>query len=174
MARRFYIYPSVLKPHLATMRMGQRHWPLIIGKHGVSIFKREGDGKTPQKKLKLINAFHRMDRQKHFNLKAIKSKAIKAHFGWCDEVSHRRYNQPVTLPFSQSHEHLMREDCRYDYIGVLDYNIKPSKKNLGSAIFLHICPDFQAGTEGCLALKEKDFKTLIPFLSKNAEFIIVS
>jgi L,D-peptidoglycan transpeptidase YkuD (ErfK/YbiS/YcfS/YnhG family) len=42
----------------------------------------------------------------------------------------------------------------YDLIIVLSYNISPTIKNKGSAIFIHIAKDKYLPTEGCIALKK--------------------
>ena len=67
---------------------------------------------------------------------------------------------------------LWREDCLYDMIIVLDYNISPRVKGWGSAIFLHCAkPDF-APTEGCIALQPADLRRLLPRLARGAVLVI--
>ena len=78
----------------------------------------------------------------------------------------------IRLPSKGSYENLRRQDHRYDRIGVLDYNLKARRRNRGSAIFLHQCNDFSKGSAGCMALKEKDFKNLMKYLSKTSLFVV--
>ena len=56
----------------------------------------------------------------------------------CDDVRSKSYNKFIKLPFKYNAEELYLKDSIYDIIVVIDYNLKPIKKNKGSAIFLHI------------------------------------
>jgi L,D-peptidoglycan transpeptidase YkuD (ErfK/YbiS/YcfS/YnhG family) len=94
-------------------------------------------------------------------------RPVRPSDGWCDDPSSAAYNRQVTLPIRAGHEKLWRADRLYDLVIVLDYNIHPRRKNLGSAIFLHCArPDF-APTEGCVALRPDDLRRLLPRLSKK-------
>ena len=58
--------------------------------------------------------------------------------GWCDDIRSTKYNKLIKYPFKYSSEKLYRRDNIYDIIVVLNYNINPTIKNRGSAIFIHI------------------------------------
>jgi L,D-peptidoglycan transpeptidase YkuD (ErfK/YbiS/YcfS/YnhG family) len=70
------------------------------------------------------------------------------------------------LPFEFSAEKLFLKKNIYDIIIVLNYNIKPTKKNKGSAIFLHIAEKKYKPTKGCVAIAKKDILLLL----KNINF----
>ena len=92
--------------------------------------------------------------------------------GWCDDPKSTKYNQLINFPFKYSAEKLYRKDNIYDIIVVIEYNMKPIKKNKGSAIFLHITKQNFKRTEGCVAIKKKDLKKIILKLNKKSKLII--
>ena len=47
---------------------------------------------------------------------------------------------------------------------MLDYNIAPRRKNLGSAIFLHCARPDYGPTEACVAIAPADMRRLLPRL----------
>ena len=172
MPKHFFVYQKPSSAHLGILRYGQLSWPIIIGRSGIVARKREGDGATPLSSMTLLGSYARKDRRKYFAVKGLPQYGIKDQDGWCDDPTSLRYNRPITLPSALSHERLKRSDNRYDRIGILDYNMIARRRGFGSAIFLHQCPDFTKGTEGCIALKEKDFKNLMRYLHKKTRFIV--
>ena len=61
-----------------------------------------------------------------------------------------------------------------------DRNIKPItslkcipiKKNMGSAIFLHLITKKFNPTQGCIAIRKKDFIKILPHVTKKTKLII--
>ena len=99
-------------------------------------------------------------------------RPLRPSDGWCDDPISAVYNQRVTLPCRAGHEKLWRADHLYDLVIVVDYNVRPRRKNRGSAIFLHCArPDF-APTEGCIALRPDDLRRLLPRLAKRVVLTI--
>ncbi|MGH6862871.1 MAG: L,D-transpeptidase family protein [Methylocella sp.] len=138
-----------------------------IGRAGIRQDKREGDGATPGGAFRLLGGFFRPDRVLR---KAWSSplRPVRPSDGWCDDPESALYNRHVVLPCRASHEKLWRADRLYDLVVVLDYNIRPRRKNRGSAIFLHCArPDFPP-TLGCIALRLDDLRRLLPRLARNA------
>ena len=109
--------------------------------------------------------------EKKLNSK-IKKNVILKNMGWCDDPKSTKYNQLINFPFKYSAEKLYRKDNIYDIIVVIEYNMKPIKKNKGSAIFLHITKQNFKRTEGCVAIKKKDLKKIILKLNKKSKLII--
>ena len=123
-----------------------------LGKGGIRLNKREGDGTTPAGRFALRRLFYRADRLPTPET-ALLVQALTPEDGWCDDPTHQAYNQLVTRPFSASHEGLWRTDNVYDLIVQIGYNDDPIRAGNGSAIFIHIArPDYEA-TEGCVALR---------------------
>ena len=82
------------------------------------------------------------------------------------------YNKEIKLPNKFGHEKLYRNDRLYDLILVLNYNVKPIKKNKGSAIFIHVSKNSYKKTQGCIALKKKHLITLASQIKKSTKIKI--
>ncbi len=137
-----------------------RRVPCAIGRGGVRVHKEEGDGATPAGTLKLLRVLYRADR-----IPVPRTTLAKAPIGpgdgWCDDPASPDYNRPIRLPHDARHERLWRDDALYDLLVVLDWNISPVVRGLGSAIFLHIAARDLAPTEGCVAVSSSDLVTLL-------------
>jgi L,D-peptidoglycan transpeptidase YkuD (ErfK/YbiS/YcfS/YnhG family) len=92
--------------------------------------------------------------------------------GWCNDIKSKKYNQLIKLPTKYSHEKLYRNDNVYDLILVLNYNMKPTIKNKGSAIFIHVTRENYQSTQGCIALKKNNLVKLISKINKNIKIKI--
>jgi L,D-peptidoglycan transpeptidase YkuD (ErfK/YbiS/YcfS/YnhG family) len=131
-----------------------------LGRGGLRLDKREGDGATPIGTWPLRWVFYRPDRLSPPQT-AVPLRPLTPSDGWCDAPASPHYNQPVQRPFADSHEVLWRDDAVYDLIGVLAHNDSPPVPFLGSAIFLHIARPDYAPTEGCVALAVPDLLQLL-------------
>lgn len=153
------------------MVVGDKTYPIAIGKGGFTANKREGDHATPIGEFAPRECWFRADK-----LDAPKTglplRKIQQSDGWCDDPEHANYNRHVKLPFTASHETLWREDDRYDLIVPLSYNDNPPVAGLGSAIFMHIAEENYAGTEGCVALAKKDLLEILTQVTKEAKIAI--
>jgi L,D-peptidoglycan transpeptidase YkuD (ErfK/YbiS/YcfS/YnhG family) len=126
-----------------------------LGRGGVRIDKREGDGATPIGTLPLRRVLYRADRLPP-PVCAVPVEPLAPDDGWCDDPADARYNRMVSLPYQASAEELWRPDEVYNVIGVLGWNDAPVRAERGSAIFLHIArPDYEP-TDGCVALDRQD------------------
>ena len=92
--------------------------------------------------------------------------------GWCDDPKSNNYNKLIKFPFSFSAEKLYLKKNIYDLILVLNFNRKPIKKGLGSAIFLHISDRNFKATKGCIAVKKSDFLKILKKITKKTNLII--
>ena len=133
--------------------------------------KREGDQRTPRGKFKFILLLYRKDRVSYFRSK-IKKMIIKKNMGWCDDPKSNNYNKLIKFPFSFSAEKLYLEKNIYDLILVLDFNRRPIKKGLGSAIFLHVSDRNFKATKGCIAVDKRDFLKILKKIKKKTNLII--
>mgnify|MGYP001221748436 FL=1 len=89
--------------------------------------------------------------------------------GWCDDPKSNNYNKLVKLPFYYSHEKLFKKENIYDIILVLNHNMNPTKKNKGSAIFIHIAKKNYKKTEGCIAIKKIELLKIIKEIKINTK-----
>lgn len=142
-----------------------------IGKRGIKSRKKEGDLTTPRGIFKIKELYYRKDRIKDLRTK-VKKIIIKKNMGWCDDSSSSKYNKIIRLPFNFSHEKLYRKDNIYDLILVIDFNMRPIKKNKGSAIFIHVARKDFSPTKGCVAIKKNELKKLLKIINKNTKIKI--
>ena len=142
-----------------------------LGKAGIKKKEKEGDNVTPKGIFKITSMYYRPDRIKNI-ITAVNKIKIKKNIGWCDDPISDSYNKEIKLPSKFSHEKLYRKDNLYDLILVLNYNINPTIKNKGSAIFIHIAKKNYEPTAGCIALKKEDLIELLKKIKKNTKIKI--
>mgnify|MGYP001385765296 FL=1 len=141
-----------------------------VGKKGISKNKIEGDFQTPSGKFGLGNLYWRSDRVKKPETKLI-CKTIKKNMGWCNDSNSTYYNKEIKTNKNVRHEKLYRQDHKYDLFILIKYNYYKTKKNKGSAIFIHLTKNYKA-TAGCIAVSKKDFLILSRILKKNSQIVI--
>jgi L,D-peptidoglycan transpeptidase YkuD (ErfK/YbiS/YcfS/YnhG family) len=142
------------------LEMGGRFWRCALGRGGVRVAKREGDGATPGGVLPLRRVLYRADRVP-IPRTLLPREPIGEQDGWCDDPDHADYNRQVRLPHPGRHEELWRRDGLYDVVGVLGWNDAPVVRGRGSAIFLHVASADYRPTEGCVALAEADLLAVL-------------
>lgn len=126
-----------------------------LGRAGLTLQKREGDGATPVGRFVMRELLYRPDRLAAPRT-VLPARALDPDDGWCDDPADPRYNRPVTLPYRASAERLWRADHLYDLVVPLGYNDDPAIAGAGSAIFLHAARRDYGPTEGCVALALDD------------------
>ena len=142
-----------------------------LGKSGIGDKEIEGDNVTPRGIYKIVKIYYRKDRIKKITSK-FKLIEITKIMGWCNDIKSKKYNQLIKLPTKYSHEKLYRKDNVYDLILVLNYNMNPTIKNKGSAIFIHVTRENYQSTQGCIALKKNNLVKLISKINKNIKIKI--
>ena len=142
-----------------------------LGKAGIGKKKIEGDNITPSGTFNIVKIYYRADRVKKMPSKFRPIKITKK-MGWCDDPNSKDYNQLINLPTKYTYEKLYRKDNVYDLLIVLDYNIMPTIKNKGSAIFIHVARQNYKKTSGCIALKKNHLTKLIKAIKKGTKVII--
>ncbi|HSZ52842.1 MAG TPA: L,D-transpeptidase family protein [Caulobacteraceae bacterium] len=152
------------------LSVGDQAFPCAIGWGGVVTDKREGDGGTPAGAFALREAFYRPDRE-GVPATGLRVSPIRPDDGWCDDAADPQYNRPVRMPHAGRCETLWRDDGLYDLLAVIGWNDDPPAAGLGSAIFLHVAHEGGAGlepTEGCVALRKDDLKTVFARIGEAA------
>jgi L,D-peptidoglycan transpeptidase YkuD (ErfK/YbiS/YcfS/YnhG family) len=91
--------------------------------------------------------------------------------GWCNDPNNRKYNQEIRVDKNISHEKLYRKDHKYDYLLIINYNIKKVIPYRGSAIFLHLTKNYLP-TDGCITVKKNDFLILTKLINKKTKIKI--
>ena len=94
-----------------------------IGKKGFSSNKKEGDYSTPKGLFSLTKLYFRKDRVSIPKCRLTK-KVIKKNMAWCDNPSHKKYNEEIKTINKNLKENLYRKDHKYDYIISISHNKK--------------------------------------------------
>ena len=140
-----------------------------IGKKGLNSNKIEGDNSTPKGLFRLRKLYFRKDRVGEPKCKILKKKITK-NLAWCDDPTHKKYNEEIHTSNKKSRELFYRKDHAYDYLITISHNEKkiPDK---GSAIFIHLTENYKP-TAGCVTLKKKDFEILLKLIDKKTKIKI--
>ena len=136
-----------------------------IGKNGLKKNKIEGDKSTPLGTFQLGDLYWRPDRVKKPET-SLKCIPITKNMKWCNDENSKFYNKEFTKNIDIRHEKLFRRDYKYNYFILIRYNYKKVVKGKGSAIFIHLTKNYKK-TDGCVALKEKDFLILAKIINKK-------
>ena len=153
-----------------SLKVGDFLFDCCVGKGGISYKKIEGDKKTPKGLYNIGELYFRKDKIKNFFTK-LKCKEIKKNMGWCDDVLSKKYNKIIKIKKNIKHEKLFRADNKYDLLIPIKYNFKKPKKGRGSCIFIHLTQNYKP-TNGCIALKKKDFLIMLKLIDKRTKISI--
>lgn len=135
-------------------RWGDKVLSVAYGRGGIKRDKIEGDGATPVGSFPFRSVYYRKDRVGEIETRLPKIE-ITHDQGWCDDPEDPMYNRPVKLPYHARHEEMWREDHLYDIVIVVGHNDDPVVKNKGSAVFIHLKPEDQKPTAGCIGLEKE-------------------
>ena len=153
-----------------SLKVGDFLFDCCVGKGGISYKKIEGDKKTPKGLYNIGELYFRKDKIKNFFTK-LKCKEIKKNMGWCDDVLSKKYNKIIKIKKNIKYEKLFRADNKYDLLIPIKYNFKKPKKGRGSCIFIHLTQNYKP-TNGCIALKKKDFLIMLKLIDKRTKISI--
>lgn len=156
----------------ALVNAGGLIFPALIGRSGRTALKIEGDGATPLASMRVLYGYYRADRVRP-PMGRVPLVPIAADMGWCDAPDHGVYNRLVRLPFSASHENLMRDDNLYDICLVLDWNLRQRRRYRGSAIFFHLASPEGKPTQGCIAVSQRAMIRLLQIMGPHTSVRVV-
>jgi L,D-peptidoglycan transpeptidase YkuD (ErfK/YbiS/YcfS/YnhG family) len=142
-----------------------------VGRGGIKVDKREGDGGTPAGIWPLREVLYRADRIAKPKT-ALPVRALKPDDGWCDAPGDANYNRPVRLSYPASAERLWRNDHIYDLIVVVGYNDAPVVPGLGSAIFLHFARSNYSPTAGCVAFAPAHLLKILALTGTRSRLVV--
>ncbi len=160
------------QPTQGLLQWGHEVFPCALGRGGIRAIKREGDGATPLQSMRLLYGWFRGEGFR-MRYSGLAMRRIGNTDGWCDAPDDRNYNRPVPLPYPASSETMKRADRLYDCCIVLDCNITPRRRGMGSAIFFHIARPGFAPTEGCVAVTPRTMARMLPHLSRRTVMKVV-
>ncbi len=143
--------------------------PCTIGRGGIALHKREGDGATPAGTHRVTGLLYRADRMPR---PAPWARAIGPRDLWSDDPEDPAYNRQVCAPHGYNHESLRRADPLYDLVLLTDWNTEPARPGHGSAIFLHQWRRPGAPTEGCIAFARADIRRIATAIAPGTRLIV--
>ncbi len=152
-------------------RVGARRFRCAIGRGGIRLDKREGDGATPAGVWMLREVLYRADRIAR-PVTGLPVRALRADDGWCDAPGDPQYNRNVRLPYGASAEALWRHDRLYDLIVVVGYNDAPVVAGAGSAIFLHVARRGYKPTAGCVAFSRASLLAILSTADSRSRLVV--
>lgn len=154
------------------LSMGGMTMRCAVGRGGIALKDREGDGITPIGVWPLREVFYRPDRVPRPDTR-LPVRALKPDDGWCETPGDADYNRLVKLPHRAQSESMWREDHLYDVVIVIGYNDDPVVQGKGSAIFLHLCRSDFGPTAGCVAVPLEDIGRILALATPDTKIEIV-
>ena len=151
------------------LRVADKVFPCVVGKNGITNFKREGDGKTPIGRHQIVGMLYRPDRILRPRSWAL---PIRPRDIWSDDIKDPDYNLMGTMPTLFRHERLFRADHLYDLVILTDWNWPYAVKGKGSAIFIHCWRKNGYPTEGCIALSKENLLRVTKFIDYGSKLIV--
>ena len=154
-----------------TLQIDEFKFRCCIGKKGLTSNKIEGDKKTPKGTFEIGNLYFRKDRKEKPST-LLKCIEIKNDMGWCNDLRFpKKYNKLFKIQKKIKHEKLKRNDYKYDFLIPIKYNFKKPITGKGSCIFIHLTENYKP-TDGCIAIKKKDFLILLKLINKKTKIKI--
>jgi L,D-peptidoglycan transpeptidase YkuD (ErfK/YbiS/YcfS/YnhG family) len=153
------------------LAVGPRRIPVALGRSGIKVNKREGDGATPAGRFRLIRLWWRPDRLPRPRT-LLPVRPIGPMDGWCEDPADRRYNRAIRLQPGQVGDRLRRADALYDIIVEIDHNSRPRTAGRGSAVFIHIARAGLTPTAGCIAMPAATLRRLLGLLGPKTRIRI--
>jgi L,D-peptidoglycan transpeptidase YkuD (ErfK/YbiS/YcfS/YnhG family) len=170
-SRPVVVRPAPGRPQEARLLVGHYIWRAALGRSGLAVLKREGDGATPLGRFAMRQVLYRPDRgvRPHTSLPL---RAIRSDDGWCEDPRDPNYNRLVKLSPRYDGDRLARQDHLYDLIVVLGYNDVPRMRGRGSAIFVHLARDGYTPTAGCIGLSRHNLSMLLAHAKRGSKIVI--
>src|SRR5262245_59372247 len=145
---------------LGVLIAGHRVVPVALGRSGIRVNKREGDGATPAGRFRPLRLWWRADRGRRPRTR-LPVRRIGPDVAWCEDPTDRRYNRPFHRSASEPGDRLWRADHLYDLIIEIDHNTRPRVAGRGSAVFLHMARPDRGPTAGCVAMGTRELRRLL-------------
>ena len=145
--------------------------PVVLGRSGIRVNKREGDGATPAGRFRPLRLWWRPDRGPRPRTRLPVCR-IRGDTAWCEDPADRRYNQPFRRSANEPGDRLWRDDRLYDLIIEIDHNTRPRVAGRGSAVFLHVARPDRGPTAGCVAMEAADLRRLLRLLTSKTRILI--
>ena len=153
------------------LMVGHRTIPVVLGRSGTRVNKREGDGATPAGHFRPLRLWWRPDRGPRPQT-SLPIRRIARDLAWCEDPADRRYNRPFRRSANEPGDRLWRDDRLYDLIVEIDHNTRPRVAGRGSAVFLHVARPDRGPTAGCIAMGSRELRWLLGAISQKTRILI--
>lgn len=150
---------------------GPQTIPVALGRGGIIVNKREGDGGTPKGTFQPRRLWWRADRHPRPST-FLPLRAIRPDDAWCEDPASRHYNRPLKVARDDDGDRLRREDHLYDFIIEIDHNTRPAVAGRGSAVFLHLARADFSPTAGCISMTKSAMLHLLRQIGPDTKIII--
>jgi L,D-peptidoglycan transpeptidase YkuD (ErfK/YbiS/YcfS/YnhG family) len=158
---------------LGVLIAGHRIVPVVLGRSGIRVNKREGDGATPAGRFRPLRLWWRADRGPRPRA-GLPVHRIGRDIAWCEDPTDRRYNRAFHRSANELGDRLWRDDRLYDLIIEIDHNTRPRVAGRGSAVFLHVARPDRGPTAGCVAMEVGELRRLLGTISARTRISIQS
>jgi L,D-peptidoglycan transpeptidase YkuD (ErfK/YbiS/YcfS/YnhG family) len=170
-SRVILVRPAAGNPSRGWLTVDRQTIPVALGRGGIKVNKREGDGGTPRGNFRPQQLWWRADRHPRPRT-ALPVRAIRPEDGWCEDPRSRHYNRPIRLGGSKDGDRLRRDDQLYDFIIEIDHNTAPRIAGRGSAVFLHLARADFSPTAGCISMTKSAMLRLLERIGPQTRIII--
>lgn len=139
--------------------------------------KKEGDGKSPAGIFPLESVFGTTPRAEAAWLK-MPYLQLEESTECVDDVNSGKYNQivdryKVGVFDWKSSEKMLEVGEQYSWGVTVAHNSNPPERGKGSCIFLHIWKAPDSGTSGCTAMERSELETVLRWLDKKQNPVLV-
>jgi L,D-peptidoglycan transpeptidase YkuD (ErfK/YbiS/YcfS/YnhG family) len=169
--RRIDIWPRPGNRRRGMLVAGPLRIAIALGRTGIKVDKREGDGATPAGRFRPLRLWWRKDRAPRPS-GLLPARPIDEADGWCEDPGDRRYNRPIRLAPGAPGDRLTRSDALYDIIIEIDHNTRPRIAGRGSAVFIHVARPGLGATAGCIAMPVIALRRLVRRLGRNTKIVV--
>ena len=145
--------------------------PVVLGRSGIRVNKREGDGATPAGRFHPLRLWWRPNRGPRPRT-TLPVRRIGPNLSWCEDPVDRRYNRPFRRSANEPGDRLWRDDRLYDLVVEIDHNTRPRVAGRGSAVFLHVARPDRSPTAGCVAMQVGELRHLLQVISPRTRINI--
>jgi L,D-peptidoglycan transpeptidase YkuD (ErfK/YbiS/YcfS/YnhG family) len=148
-------------------------WRARVGRSGLSMHRREGDGTTPIGTFPIGTTLYGLDPSPGVKLRYHR---LTCGDWWDEDPRSSTYNRfrhvacGVSPPFSGGSEALWRATVAYREFAVIEFNAHPVVPGLGSGMFLH--DDTGGPTNGCVSLPRLQLIALLQRLRRGATITV--
>lgn len=150
----------------------KQEFEINIGTQGFAAIdkKREGDYKTPSGIFSITRTFgYNNDIETEIEFITLNDSHV-----WITDKNDIQYNKITTnVQYGIKHEKLRRSDHLNKYGIIIDYNMNPIVKGMGSAIFMHVQKQPGYATAGCISTFENNIIDIIQWLKPQSNPMIV-